>query len=741
MFKRFCTLLVGCIVLFNVTGFQKMDSGGVQMKWASIGPWGGNVTLISADPQNSAILYAGTYGGLYRSTDGGSKWKALNVTSTPFTAEGVAINPVHGEIVYASTGQSLVYKSIDSGDHWSPASTGLPSSGTTAIVIDPRQPDLLYAATYGQGIYKTSDAGGSWTPANKGIEEAYGGILAFAPNDPSELYFLSGMSVYKTSDAGGSWHKLPVPEDSYHDIAFDMGGIYLASANHGVLKSTNEGATWEEANTGLPRLPFNNISIASIVTDAAQPDTLYTAVYMDGVYKTTDGGQHWIRLTNELSNIEFQKLYWVSSPSLMLYALASNIGILRSTDGISWQPAMEGISSLHINRIVTDPTRPGTVYAGTGGNGLFKSTNWGTRWTHLDALPCTSVLDIAVNRSDHRVLYAGCDGGGIYASADGGETWRPVPMGHEPGFVEVIDIDLDPSNPRIIYAVEWTGDVYVSRDAGASWSDALGAEASQLVEIDPQHPNVIYGSGAQLKKSTDGGKTWTPLVNGLPEMTGVGDLVINPIHTDTIYAYVWDQGVYKSYNGGASWNQANNGLPGPSVTSLAITPRLPFILYATTWDYGVYWSYDAGASWASFGEGLETMDVMTAAVDWFIPWKIYAGTNDKGVFVTHNPRPHIIRLGSATLQHGSQMMMVTVEGEGFLPETSLNLGGQALLTTYVTDTILQAEVPIPVSGLISGALTANNPEPGGGVSDPLPVSIDPGGLKFTASVYIPLLSR
>src|SRR5207253_2905038 len=142
---------------------------------------------------------------------------------------------------------------------------------------------------------------------------------------------------------------------------------------------------------------------------------------------------------------------------------------------------------------------------------------------------------------------------------------------------------------------------------------------------------------SDLYKSTDGGSSWQAIARGLPR--NYGALAIDPQTTTTVYAGTWGGGIFKSTDGGASWNAVNTGLPAACVYTVAIDPRTPTTLYAGTSSPGLFKSTAGGVSWAAAGAGLPQRDasspsreVLSVAIDPQTPSTLYAGTSGGGVF-------------------------------------------------------------------------------------------------------------
>jgi photosystem II stability/assembly factor-like uncharacterized protein len=227
---------------------------------------------------------------------------------------------------------------------------------------------------------------------------------------------------------------------------------------------------------------------------------------------------------------------------------------------------------------------------------------------------------------------------GTGALRAGANVWtNPGPKG---GPVRAIAVD--PQTSGTVYAATGAG-LFLSGDGGASWT-ALNPGPpcciSTLV-IDPQTPSTIYGLSLdrQVLKSIDSGSNWTPVNSGLPAgargLYGITSLAIDPRNPATIYAgnALPGGGVFKTTDGGESWNVVNSGLPGGPVIALAINPQNPGTIYASTG--GVFKSTDGGTSWILVNTGLDDL-ISTLAIDPQNPDTVYASGYDSALYKTTN---------------------------------------------------------------------------------------------------------
>ncbi len=246
------------------------------------------------------------------------------------------------------------------------------------------------------------------------------------------------------------------------------------------------------------------------------------------------------------------------------------------------------------------------------------------------------IADLAVNPSNHSEIYAAVASGNIWKSENNGTTWKPIFDKY--GAYAIGCIVIDPGNHNVVWAgtgennhqraLGWGDGVYRSDDAGASWKNMGLKESRQIggIAIDPRNSDVVYvaaegsawgpGGDRGLYKSTDGGKTWEKILN-ISENTGVNNVVLDPRNPDVIYCtseqrrrHVGlkigggpESAVYKSTDAGKSFEKIMKGLPGGDIggMGIAVSPVNPDVLYlimeAQGDAGGFFRSVNRGASW------------------------------------------------------------------------------------------------------------------------------------------------
>ena len=323
----------------------------------------------------------------------------------------------------------------------------------------------------------------------------------------------------------------------------------------------------------------------------------------------------------------------------VFYMAAVNGGIWKTTDfGQTWAPIFDEQATGSIGALAVAPSNPDIIYAGSGeglqrpdlavGDGVYKSSDGGKSWQHLGLGDAQQITAILVDPKDANRVFVAVLGHpygpnaerGVFRSTDSGRSWEKVLYKDEnTGAAELV---FDFTNPQTIYAVLWTARV-------APWEVRDGRS--------------INGPGSGLYKSTDGGETWQPLTKGLPTFAeGLGrmGIAVAPSRPSRIYASVVarkDSGVYRSDDGGQTWERVNGdariGGNGPGAMGIAVAPDNPDVLYVantTTWR-----STDGGETFTGFKGAPGGDDYQRIWISAENP-QIMALTSDQGATISVN---------------------------------------------------------------------------------------------------------
>ena len=285
----------------------------------------------------------------------------------------------------------------------------------------------------------------------------------------------------------------------------------------------------------------------------------------------------------------------------VFYIGVNNGGVWKTTDyGRTWNPVFDDQPTGSIGDIAVAPSNPNTIYAGSGeglqrpdlsiGNGIYKSTDAGKTWINTGLANAQQIGGIAIDPLDENKVFVAALGHpygpnterGIYRTMDGGKTWEKVLYKDEN--TGAIQVTIDPNNSKIVFADLWAG------------------------RQGPWENGAWQGTESGLFKSIDGGTTWTKITKGLPAAAdGLGRIgfCIAASNSKRMYACVdaaKNGGVYKSDDGGESWNQENIDQRlwdrGNDFAECKVDPKNADIVYIAN---VVAWkSTDAGKTWKAF---------------------------------------------------------------------------------------------------------------------------------------------
>ena len=344
-----------------------------------------------------------------------------------------------------------------------------------------------------------------------------------------------------------------------------------------------------------------------------------------------------------METIKNPLMQWLSICGSVLIAGVA----LAADEDVQWRCVGPGGGGW-IQSILASRHRAETLFVGCDVGGFYRSDDAGASYTiHNIGFEDYYVECLAEHPTDPKTIYAG-NKGGVYKSVDGGLTWRWLrdgfPSVQEYAYSAMISkIVLDPQRPETVYAAigqpreerGGQGAIYKSENGGATWRQLVqhGQLAPKLpifdLAIHPQNSKrMLISTLKGVFASDDGGATWAASNTGLPDHLRTRRLAQSPSDPQIVYVSLkakggekpWQAGVYRSEDGGCSWQPRINGLrqasgePGAGdmlcswVDTLAVHPQNPDVLYAggaTWWDATVYKTEDGGANWRkvfAFGE-------------------------------------------------------------------------------------------------------------------------------------------
>lgn len=369
--------------------------------------------------------------------------------------------------------------------------------------------------------------------------------------------------------------------------------------------------------------PSRGGRVTTVTGVPSQPRTFYMGVASGGVFRTTDGGENWVSITDGKVPLGSSGSIAVaeSNPDIIYLGtgsdgVRSNVstgrGVYKTTDGgKSWQFA--GLYNAgQIGAVRIHPTDPNTVWVAAYGDlfkpnterGVFKTSDGGKTWKKtLFVSDSTGAMDVELQPGNPNVVYAwlsrierkpwtiisGSREGGFYKSSDGGESWSHSASGLPGQLIGKGNLAVTAANPARLYALieaKPGGGLYRSDDAGQSWM-LMNSQGSLIqrpfyyttLGADPTNADVVYAGAEGFNKSTDGGKTMTAF------RTPHGDnhdIWINPRDGNTLIQSN-DGGANISFDGGRSWSSQMNQ-PTSEIYGVWMDPAFPYKLYGAQQD-------------------------------------------------------------------------------------------------------------------------------------------------------------
>ncbi len=568
---------------------------------------------IAPDPTQPGVLLSGSrQSGLWRSTDHGQSWTqvyAAPLTDAPLfnlydddppapypaPVAQVVFDPVNPQIVYAGLDGFGVIKSLDGGLQWQPVSNGLPAQAAVkSLTAGINQ--VLYAAVGPAGVYKSSNGGATWQPVNGGLpaldqyERTWAQGIVVHPTNPGIAHLTlaswDSANAWKTTDGGATW--IPTPTDLDHIVPDPVhnpthvwqftgpDGLYypskwawqMAMDPHDpnrlfyvtfwdIVRSEDGGGHWAHVIRGA-----QNTCVTDVQVDdhrpAGQPPRIFAAHMDAGLLASTDFGATWTAILPSQATAgdssvtgHSWRLAIARNGNDRSYYLShepwdrNQARLLRSSDGVNWtvvfsRPWIVGDSWMTgaLAGVAVDPATPTTVYVTQGGGQVWTSTQSGDpgTWAPTPAQPlaesgaATFTQALAVD-AQHRI-FAGTINSGLWRSTDGGSQWQRVL--EEQGTIWQVVAAAD-----AVYAATGDSNLYGSRDGGATWDplmaysdaddgDGVGQQG-RAIAVDPRNSqHLLFGrtdpwhhadAGAGLVESWDGGATWQPANEGLRNLS------------------------------------------------------------------------------------------------------------------------------------------------------------------------------------------------------------------------------
>ena len=629
---------------------------------------------------------------LLKSTNGGISWKKLvKGLDNKYSFSSIAI-PSSGQLneIFLSSNGDGIYKSQDQGNSWFKVNNKLGNLhiGLLGTSSDYAQDQVVFAAGIKKGLYKTKNGGKSWYQVIKGGNQITA-INSFGDNKKHIVIGDNKGIVYLSTNGGEVWKKLfQIPNSgaitsvALSPQSFTDGTFFVGTEKSGVFKTVNNGISFIEVNNGISNKYITSLVISpNYVTDS----TVFASTWHEAVFISNDGGTTW----------------------------------KKHSEGVTSDSQADTYKLPHFMdlRISKSFTKDKTIFL-AGFDGLFKSTNSGDVWTEMVTLPLKLIMGLGLSPSykDDFEVAITTYGGGVYLTDKQGNTWTINNKGLKETRLDNIVFSPSYRVDNTIFSAS-TNFFFKTTDGGNNWEEI-------------KLKNDYWGLSKLI------GAIWNRLLWFLPKwlITFVesnssspwpNNIAISPNFAldNTIYFEIIKSGIVKSIKSGNALNVWN--AMGFKVNSIAISPDLLFdkTLYASVkGSKGVYKTVNGGETWQPASNGLafikEGID-LAISPDYKLDKTVFAGTLG-GLYKTINAGKNWKKLVVANIKdgkieavaispsyHTDKTIIISIRGKGLFKsvnggESFTEVGKDLLEQNYLLsnmDKFPAPSVPIKFSPL------------------------------------------
>ncbi len=574
-----------------------------------------HIGRVRVHPKDPDVVYVAALGhifgpneerGVFRSTDGGKSWQKVLYRGDKAGAVDMALDPNNPRVIYAGfwevyrkpwtlesggPGSGLV-KSTDGGDTWSDITRnpGLPRSliGKIGVAVSPVNSERVWAIIEAEdgGVFRSDNGGQSWIKVNEQRnlrQRAWYYTRIYADTQNADTMYVLNTGFYKSNDGGRTYTTIGVPHGDNHDlwIAANDSQRMINSNDGGANVSYNGGRSWTEQDQATAQ--FYRVAV-----DQDFPYNIYGAQQDNSTVRiasrTMDFGidvMHWYDVGGGESGWiapypKDSRIVFAGSYGGLLTRYDHRTGQQRNVSPWPENPMGWGAAELKYRfqwnfPIVFSPHDAETIYAGA--NVLFRSTNQGQSWQAISGdltrndkskqgqsggpitkdstsveYYCTifTVMESAVQKG---VIWAGTDDGLVHVTRDG-SRWENV-------------------TPRSDIMPEW---IQINSLDASAHDGATAYVAATMYKHDDFRP--------YLYKTSDYGKTWKKITNGIPDGAFTRVIREDPNKRGLLYAGT-ETGIYVSFDDGENWQPLQLNLPVVPITDLAVHKRERDLVAAT----------------------------------------------------------------------------------------------------------------------------------------------------------------
>ncbi|HEV2276911.1 MAG TPA: hypothetical protein VGS02_01975 [Acidobacteriaceae bacterium] len=593
--------------------YKSMDAG---QTWAHVGLEDTQqIGQIRVDPHDANLVYVAALGhmagpnaerGVFRSKDGGKTWQKVLFKSDKAGAIDLAMDVNNPRVLYASFWQvvrhpwtfesggpdSGIWKSTDGGDTWKDIThnEGLPKGvlGRIGLAVSPANSERLWALIEAQdgGIFRSDDAGKTWAKMNGGNDikqRAWYYSQVFAdPKDENTMYAVN-VAFFRSTDGGKTFTRIRNQHGDNHDmwIAPEDPNRFIESSDGGAQISFDGGKSWSTEDN-QPTGQFYRVSV-----DNDFPYHIYGAQQDNTTVAILSRSNSGAIGTSDWHDVGGGESGWVvSDPLNSRYVYAGSYdGLLTRYDTLTaserninaWpdNPMGSGVEAMKYRfqwsfPLVFSPHNPHRLYAGA--NVLLATTDEGQHWT---------VMSPDLTRNDKSKQ--GPSGGPITKDNTAVEYYDTI-----------FTLDESPVKAGVIWVGSDDGLIHVTQDDGKTWQNVTPKDMPEWIRINciaasPFEPGAAYVAATMylsddfrpfLYKTTNYGKTWTKIVDGIPDNDFTRAIRPDPNQKGLLFAGT-ESHLYISWDDGDHWLPFQLNLPAVPVTDIAFQKQQDDMVLAT----------------------------------------------------------------------------------------------------------------------------------------------------------------
>ncbi len=559
------------------------------------------IARVRVHPTNPDVVWVGAFGhafgpnpdrGVYKTSDGGKTWRKVLSRNDSTGVSDLVLDPANPDVLYAALWQAQrkpwqlvsggagggILKSSDGGEHWTELThnPGLPSGvlGNVGLAVSPAKPARVWALIEAAdgGVYRSEDGGATWSYVNaeRKLRQRpwyYSRIFA-DPKDSNTVYGLN-VRAYKSTDGGTSWKMIQVPHGDNHDmwIASNDPKRMIEANDGGANVSFNGGKTWSDQDVATAQ--FYHVTTTNhfpYKVCGAQQDN--SGVCGPSRWPGGIDRAQWYNVAGEAGHVQARPddpdITYGGDNSGFLVRVDHRAGLERLIDPWPDSPdghaAGEGVYRFQWTApLLISPHDPRTLYI--GGNVLFKSLNEGQSWTA-----------VSPDLTRHDPATIGPSGGPITLDQTTAEYYATI-----------FAIAESPLVKGLIWVGSDDGLIHVTRNGGKTWADVTPPDVApftrvSIIEASHFAPGVAYVAvnryqledmAPYIYKTTDYGRSWKKIVNGIPATEFVRVVREDPVRRSLLFAGT-ERGVWVSFDEGANWQSLRRNLPIVPVHDLAI---------------------------------------------------------------------------------------------------------------------------------------------------------------------------